>query len=117
VGAGPAGVSAAFELSRLGHAVTLYEREKEAGGLNRYGIAEYKIGSVFVQKELEFLLSLGGVDIRLSASPVNEIALSQLLTSYHAVLLAIGLGSTRKLDIPGQELPRRHRRSFLHSPD
>ncbi|MBZ0270728.1 NAD(P)-dependent oxidoreductase [bacterium] len=103
VGAGPAGVSAAFELSKLGHKVTIHEKEPAAGGLDRYGIAEYKIGNVFVQEELEFLLRIGGVKIKTNERAVDEIALRELLATHDAVLLGIGLGETRRLDIPGED--------------
>ncbi|MCZ7584169.1 MAG: NAD(P)-dependent oxidoreductase [Deltaproteobacteria bacterium] len=102
VGAGPGGVSAAFELSRRGHDVVIFEKEREAGGLDRFGIAEYKIGSPFVQAELDYLLQIGGVELRTGREPIGAKALTQLLRDYDAVVLAIGLGATRALGIPGE---------------
>ena len=104
VGAGPAGISAAFELARLGHEPVIFEKEAEPGGLDRYGIAEYKIDATFVRKELSYLLRIGGVELNLATPPIDAGELRHLLMSHDAVLIAIGLGATRRLDIPGEDL-------------
>jgi len=104
VGAGPAGISAAFELARLGHGPVVFEKDNEPGGLDRYGIAEYKIDATFVRKELTYLLRIGGVELHVCEPPVNADELRHLQTSHDAVLLAVGLGPTRQLGIPGEEL-------------
>lgn len=104
VGAGPAGVSAAFELSRCGHDVVIFEKEKEPGGLDRYGIAEYKIDANFVRAEMGYLLRLGGFEIKTGREPVDPARLGRLLKDYDAVLIAVGLGPTRRLGIPGEDL-------------
>jgi len=103
VGAGPAGVSGAFELSRRGHDVIVFDRESEPGGLDRYGIAEYKIDARFVRRELEYLLQLGGVTLRLGEG-VDAERLEALRREYDAILVAVGLGDTRRLAIPGEDL-------------
>lgn len=103
VGAGPAGVAAAFELARRGHAVTVLDREAEPGGLDRYGIAEYKIDAEFVRRELHYLLQLGGVTLKLGQA-VSAARLEALRKEHDAVLIAVGLGDTRRLGIPGEEL-------------
>ena len=104
VGAGPAGISAAFELARRGHDAVVFEREEEAGGLDRYGIAEYKIDAAFVQAELRYLLQLGGVSLRLGEA-IDGPRLQELRSSHDAVVLATGLGGTRRLGIPGEDRP------------
>jgi glutamate synthase (NADPH/NADH) small chain len=104
VGAGPAGIAAAFELARLGHGPVVFEKDQEPGGLDRYGIAEYKINAAFVRKELGYLLSIGGIDLHVNQPPVDAAELRHLLASHDAVLLAIGLGPTRQLGIPGEDL-------------
>lgn len=104
IGAGPAGISAAFELARLGHGAVVFDKEHEPGGLDRYGIAEYKIDATFVRKELSYLLRIGGVELHMGEPAIDATELRHLLASHDAVLLAVGLGPTRELGIPGEEL-------------
>lgn len=104
VGAGPAGIAAAFELVRLGHGAVVFEKESEPGGLDRYGIAEYKIDRAFVRAELGYLLSIGGIELNLGQPPVDAAELGHLRAAHDAVLIAVGLGATRRLDIPGEDL-------------
>ncbi|MCL4235543.1 MAG: FAD-dependent oxidoreductase, partial [Deltaproteobacteria bacterium] len=104
VGAGPAGVAAAFELSRFGHDVVIFEKEREPGGLDRYGIAEYKIDANFVRREMDYLLKLGGFEIKTGRAPVDPAKLKKLLADYDAVLIAVGLGPTKGLGVPGEDL-------------
>ncbi len=104
VGAGPAGVAAAFELSRFGHDVVIFEKEREPGGLDRYGIAEYKIDANFVRREMDYLLKLGGFEIKTGRAPVDPGKLKKLLADYDAVLIAVGLGPTKSLGVPGEDL-------------
>ena len=66
VGAGPAGLSCAHVLSREGIDVTVFEKESKGGGLMTYGIAAYKVTPDFCEDEVDFITSLGGIDIRLS---------------------------------------------------
>lgn len=103
VGAGPAGIAAAFELARRGHDVTVFDREEEPGGLDRYGIAEYKIDAEFVRRELQYLLQLGGVTLKLGET-ITATRLELLRKEHDAVLVAVGLGQTRRLGIPGEDL-------------
>lgn len=103
VGAGPAGIAAGFELARRGHAVVVFDKEEEPGGLDRFGIAEYKIDADFVRRELAYLLQLGGVELRLGET-IDAARLAALRGEHDAVLLATGLGATRRLGIPGEDL-------------
>ena len=64
VGAGPAGLSCAHRLAMLGNDVVVYESHAKPGGLNEYGIAKYKLTGDFAQREVEFLLSIGGIEIQ-----------------------------------------------------
>ena len=104
VGAGPAGISGAFELARLGHSVELLDQNPEIGGLDRYGIAEYKIDAESVRHELAFLLQIGGVRLHPASGSVDAARLQSLLDSHDAVLLALGLPGPRTLRIPGESL-------------
>jgi glutamate synthase (NADPH/NADH) small chain len=102
VGAGPAGLSCAFELRRQGHAVTIFEARDVPGGLNTLGIAAYKITSEFALTEVERVRALGA-ELRLGQA-LDGAGVAQLLVEYDAVFLGIGLGSTAALGIPGEEL-------------
>ena len=101
VGGGPAGLSCAHGLRRLGHRVTVYEARKVAGGLNTLGIAAYKITTDFALTEVDRVLHLG-VDLKLK-SPVDGAGVAELLESHDAVCLAVGLGNTAALGIPGED--------------
>lgn len=103
VGAGPAGLTCAHELRKIGHGVTVFEAKDVPGGLNTLGIAAYKISTEFALSEVEYLLSIG-IDLELN-SPINSSKLSRMLNEYDAVCLAVGLGATARLDIPGEDLP------------
>jgi len=101
VGAGPAGLSCAHELRRLGHAVTVHEACDVPGGLNTLGIAAYKITRDFSLAEIQPILDMG-VDLRLR-SPVNGTQLKKMLAENDAVFLGVGLGQSHRLKIPGQQ--------------
>ena len=101
IGAGPAGLSCARDLRRLGHAVTVFEARPQPGGLNTYGIAEYKLKADVALAEVQDILDLG-VELR---SGVTVTAIEPLLREFDAVFVAIGLGKTKSLGIPGEELP------------
>ncbi|MFC4768161.1 NAD(P)-dependent oxidoreductase [Effusibacillus consociatus] len=103
VGGGPAGLSAARELARLGYAVTIYEAKEKAGGLNTYGIVSFRLPQEIALWEVEQVEALGvqfryGVKVGLDVSPQD------LLDHYDAVLLAAGMGSVPQLGIEGESL-------------
>src|SRR5262245_38365426 len=100
VGSGPAGLSCAHELRKLGHGVTVFEARNVAGGLNTLGIAAYKSTTEFALSELEPIKEMG-VEICLN-SPVDAAKLAELQASYDAVFVGIGLGATGRLGIPGE---------------
>jgi dihydropyrimidine dehydrogenase (NAD+) subunit PreT len=104
VGAGPAGLSCAHTLSREGVDVTIYEKERKGGGLMTYGIAAYKVTPEFCAEELDYILSLGGIEIKYEQELGNSLSLKELQQNYDAVFLAFGVGLTRQLAIPGEEL-------------
>jgi len=104
VGAGPAGLSCAHVLSREGIDVTVYEKEPKGGGLMTYGIAAYKVTPEFCEEEVNYITSLGGIEIIYGKELGKDISLVELQNSYDAVFLAIGVGLTRKLNISGEEL-------------
>ncbi len=104
VGAGPAGLSCAHVLSREGIDVTIYEKESKGGGLMTYGIAAYKVTPQFCEDEVNYILSLGGIEIKYHQELGKNILLSDLQKHYDAVFLGIGVGLARQLDISGEDL-------------
>ena len=104
VGAGPAGLSCAHVLSREGIDVTVYEKESKGGGLMTYGIAAYKVTPQFCQDEVDFITSLGGIEIKYNHELGKNISLADLQEQYDAVYLGIGVGLANKLNIPGEDL-------------
>ncbi len=104
VGAGPAGLSCAHRLATLGHDVVVFNRNTKPGGLNEYGIAAYKTVNDFAQTEVDYILSVGGIDVRNNSSLGSEIELSELRKDYDAVFLGIGLAKSNDLGITGENL-------------
>ena len=103
VGAGPAALGCAAELRRRGYAAVLYDRNPEPGGLNTYGIAQYKMTPQDSLDEIAFVRSLGA-EFRAGVEVGRDVQLAELLRDYDAVFLGIGLGKTQKLGIPGEHL-------------
>jgi len=102
VGGGPAGLSCAHRLSVLGHAVTVFEARQHAGGLNEYGIAAYKTVDSFAQREVDFVLSIGGIEMKTGTALGRDVKLADLARDYDAVFLGIGLGGVNTLNLPGE---------------
>ncbi|MDC8757167.1 NAD(P)-dependent oxidoreductase [Janthinobacterium fluminis] len=105
VGAGPAGLACAHRLAMLGHDVVVFEARDKAGGLNEYGIAKYKLTDDFARKEVEFLLGVGGIEIRCRHALGGELQLRDLRAQYDAVFLGLGLGASRRLGLTGEDAP------------
>lgn len=104
VGAGPAGLSCAHVLARSGVEVTIYEKESKGGGLMTYGIAAYKVTPSFCEDEVNYILGVGGIQVRYNQTLGKDFTLSDLQQSYDAVYLGIGVGLARQLHIPGEQL-------------
>ena len=103
IGAGPAGLGCAAELAQLGHAVTIFERQKQAGGLNTYGIAYYKMKPEVSLAEVELVKSLG-VEVRCGVEIGRNLTVAQLEEEFAAIFLGIGLGDAQRLRIPGEDI-------------
>jgi glutamate synthase (NADPH/NADH) small chain len=104
VGAGPAGMTTAFDLARQGHAVTVYEGQSHAGGMTRYGIPEYRLPYDTIQREIDLIASMG-VEMRYNTRVGRDVTLDQLRQDHDAVLLAVGLWQGRSTRIPGSDHP------------
>ena len=104
VGGGPAGLSCAHRLSVLGHDVVIFNRDGKLGGLNEYGIAAYKAIDDFAQTEIDYILSIGGIEVRNDSSLGSDIHLDELHKTFDAVFLGIGLAKSNDLGIEGEDL-------------
>lgn len=103
VGAGPAGLACAHRLAMKGHDVVIYDARPKPGGLNEYGIATYKATGGFAQREVEWLLSIGGIEIRNGMVLGRDITLAGLQAEYDAVFLGMGLAGVNALGAPGED--------------
>jgi glutamate synthase (NADPH/NADH) small chain len=107
VGSGPAGLSAAQQLTRAGHTVVVYERADRAGGLMRYGIPEFKLEKSVLDRRVK-QMSLEGTVFKTGVEIGKDISGEQLLERFDAVVLAVGSTVPRDLDIPGRGLDGIH---------
>jgi len=105
VGAGPAGLSCAHRLAMLGNDVVIFEAQEKSGGLNEYGIAKYKLTGDFAQREVDFLLGIGGITVRHGQKLGDNLSLKELHAQHDAVFLALGLGASRQLGLTGEDAP------------
>ncbi|MGG0658403.1 NAD(P)-dependent oxidoreductase [Rummeliibacillus pycnus] len=103
IGSGPAGLSAARELRRLGYDVTIYEAEAEAGGLNQYGIVSFRLPQHIVQWEVEQVEKLG-VEIKTNHRVGDNISVDEIVNNYDRVLIAVGMNTVPMLGIEGESL-------------
>jgi dihydropyrimidine dehydrogenase (NAD+) subunit PreT len=103
VGAGPAGLACAHRLAMHGHDVVVLERRPKAGGLNEYGIASYKTTNGFAQREVEWLLQIGGIEIRTGVELGRDVQIAQLEAEYDAIFLGIGLAGVNALRAEGED--------------
>ena len=99
VGAGPAGLACAHRLATLGHAVTLLEARDKPGGLNEYGIAAYKTVDGFAQAEADWILGVGGIELRTGVCLGEQLTLADLRRDFDAVFLGLGLGAVNALGL------------------
>lgn len=103
IGGGPAGLSAARDLRRLGHAVTIFDANAQLGGLNTYGIVPFRLSADVALWEAQQVVQLG-CDVVTHATVGREVAMETLLADFDAVLVACGMGSVPKLGIAGEDL-------------
>ena len=114
IGSGPAGLSCAAYLARTGYDVTVYERRPLPGGLDTYGMAEYKMIRRDSVEEVKFIQSLGvrfavntevvGTDAEPTIPGTAAVSFESLRSRHDALFIATGLGPTRRLDTPGEQL-------------
>ena len=103
IGAGPAGLSCAHRLSMHGHEVVIFEAKEKAGGLNEFGIAAYKSTENFAASEVNFILDIGGIEVRNNQRFGSDVSLDQLTADFDAVFIGIGLPGVNDLGIDGDD--------------
>jgi NADPH-dependent glutamate synthase beta subunit-like oxidoreductase/Pyruvate/2-oxoacid:ferredoxin oxidoreductase delta subunit len=97
IGGGPAGMSAAYQLRRLGHASTIFEQHPELGGMMRYGIPGYRVPRDKLGAELQRILDLGDIEVRCNTKVGTDVTVEQLEQEYDAILWALGCWNGRDL--------------------
>ena len=107
VGSGPAGLAAAQQLNRAGHSVTLYERDDRIGGLLTYGIPDFKMEKVLVERRVKQMTE-EGVVFKTSVDVGRTVTGDDLRAQHDAIVLAIGSRKPRDLPVPGRELDGVH---------
>ena len=104
IGGGPASLACAAELRKHGFAVTIFDKQEKAGGLNAYGVAEYKFPHRVSQSEVDLVRDTG-VEFRLGVEVGVNVSIADLERDFDAIFIGVGLGAGKKLDIPGEDLP------------
>ncbi len=104
VGGGPTGLSCAHRLALLGHEVVIFEARERLGGLNEYGVAEYKVAGHFARTEVDFILGIGGIELRTGQALGRDLALAELRRDFDAVFLGMGLAGVNALECDGEAL-------------
>jgi dihydropyrimidine dehydrogenase (NAD+) subunit PreT len=103
VGAGPAGLACAHRLAMKGHDVVIHDARPKAGGLNEFGIAAYKSTGGYAQKEVEWLMQIGGITVKTGVTLGAGLTLDGLKAEYDAVFLGIGLAGVNALGAEGED--------------
>ena len=100
IGGGPAGLTAAYFLRRMGHGVTIFDRQEKLGGMMRYGIPGYRTPRDMLDKEIDRIIAMG-VDVRMSTTIGVDVALEELENNFDAIFWAVGAQKGRGLPVPG----------------
>jgi formate dehydrogenase major subunit len=104
IGAGPAGMSAAYYLSLAGHSVTVFEKHKKSGGMLRYGIPYYRLPDSTLANEFNIIEELG-VQVKYGVEIGRDIPVKQLEKDYNALIIAIGAQAASPIGVSGEDLP------------
>lgn len=102
VGGGPAGLTAAYFLRRLGHSVTVFDAMPNMGGMLRYGIPEYRLPKALLDREIAQIAALG-VTLKNNVKIGKDVSLADLQKDFNAVILAAGAWNSSKMRVPGEE--------------
>ncbi|MCB1503756.1 MAG: FAD-dependent oxidoreductase [Hyphomicrobiaceae bacterium] len=105
IGAGPAGLTAAFDLAKKGHAVTIYEARSKPGGMMRFGIPEYRLPYHNLDADID-VIRASGVEILCNTAIGRDVSMAQIRGASDAVLISTGLWAARSARVPGTDHPR-----------
>jgi glutamate synthase (NADPH/NADH) small chain len=105
IGGGPAGMAAAYQLRRRGHASTIFDDHDELGGMMRYGIPGYRTPRDVLNHECQRILDMGGIDTRLGVRVGKDVSIEELEKDYDAILWAVGCKTGRALPVPNSDAP------------
>ena len=105
IGGGPAGMAAAYQLRRLGHASTIFDDHAELGGMMRYGIPGYRTPRDVLNHECQRIVDMGDIELRMNTRVGKDISIEQIEKEFDAILWAMGCKSGRKLPVPNSDAP------------
>jgi len=105
VGGGPAGLAAAYQLRRKGHASTVFDDHSELGGMFKYGIPGYRTPRDFLDNEIQRIIDMEGIEVKLNTRVGKDVAVADLEKDFDAVIWAIGCKSGRALPVPNADAP------------
>ncbi len=105
IGGGPAGLAAAYQLRRRGHASTIFDDHEELGGMMRYGIPNYRTPRDVLDHECQRIVDMGGIDLRMNTRVGKDVAIEELEADYDAILWSIGCQTGRGLPVPNGDAP------------
>ncbi len=105
VGGGPAGLAAAYQLRRMGHESVVFDDHDELGGMFKYGIPGYRTPREFLNHEIQRILDMGGIEVKLSTRVGTDIKVEDLEKEFDAIIWAIGCKSGRMLPVPNADAP------------
>ena len=105
IGGGPAGLAAAYQLRRKGHASTVFEMQPELGGMFKYGIPGYRTPRDVLDHEIQRIIDMGEIEVRLNTRIGKDVSIKELEDEFDAILWAIGCQTGRGLPVPGADAP------------
>ncbi len=103
VGGGPAGLAAAFQLRRKGHASVIFDDHEELGGMFKYGIPGYRTPREFLNHEIQRILDMGGIEVKLSTRVGRDISMESIENDYDAVIWAVGCKTGRPVPVKNSD--------------
>ena len=105
IGGGPAGLAAAFQLRRKGHASVIFDDHEELGGMFKFGIPGYRTPREFLNHEIQRILDMGGIEVKLNTRVGSDISMESIEKDYDAVIWAIGCKSGRPIPVKNSDAP------------
>ncbi len=105
VGGGPAGLAAAYQLRRKGHASVIFDDHEELGGMFKYGIPGYRTPREFLNHEIQRILDMGGIEVKLNTRVGSDVSMEMIEQDYDAVIWAVGCKSGRPIPVKNADAP------------